>query len=86
VNTVHHQAIKTLGHGLLVEARSVPDGLIEAVRYDASPGEKSAPWLYAVQWHPEFQDPADLSLLPVAPLRDLFLRAAAERRRRSLGC
>jgi putative glutamine amidotransferase len=81
VNTVHHQAIKTLGAGLQVEARSVPDKLIEAVRYQASPAEQAAPWIYAVQWHPEFQDPADRSLLPTVPLRDCFLRAAAERRR-----
>jgi putative glutamine amidotransferase len=90
VNTVHHQAIQTLGRGLQVEARSVPDGLIEAVRYDSAPAEKSAPWVYAVQWHPEFQDPADRSLLPTAPLRDLFLEAATERRRsvggRSVAC
>lgn len=82
VNTVHHQAIKELGRGLQVEARSVPDGLIEAVRYQPSPAERSAPWIYAVQWHPEFQDPSDRSLLPTAPLRDRFLGAATERRRR----
>jgi putative glutamine amidotransferase len=81
VNTVHHQAIKKLGPGLQVEARSVPDGLIEAVRYQAALGERVAPWIYAVQWHPEFQDPADESLLPTAPLRESFLHAAMERRR-----
>jgi putative glutamine amidotransferase len=81
VNTVHHQAIKALGRGLQVEARSVPDGLIEAVRYQPAPAERSAPWIYAVQWHPEFQDPADPSLLPTAPLRDRFLETVAERRR-----
>ena len=82
VNTVHHQAIKELGPGLRVEARSVPDGLVEAVRYEAPRGEVMAPWLYAVQWHPEFQDPADRSLLPTAPLRELFLQAVTERRNR----
>jgi putative glutamine amidotransferase len=82
VNTVHHQAIKVLGRGLQVEARSVPDGLIEAVRYQAEPAEKPGPWIYAVQWHPEFQDPADPSLLPTAPLRDFFLEAATEHRNR----
>jgi putative glutamine amidotransferase len=81
VNTVHHQAIKELGPGLQVEARSVPDGLIEAVRYQPPPGKRAAPWIYAVQWHPEFQDPADRSLLPTAPLRERFLEAAADRRR-----
>ncbi len=90
VNTVHHQGVKALGRGLQVEARSVPDGMIEAVRYQPAPAEKSAPWIYAVQWHPEFQDPADPSLLPTVPLRELFLEAATERRRsvggRSVAC
>jgi putative glutamine amidotransferase len=81
VNTVHHQAIKALGRSLRIEARSAPDGLIEAVRYESGSSEKSAPWIYAVQWHPEFQDPADQLLLPTAPLRDRFLEAATERRR-----
>jgi putative glutamine amidotransferase len=85
VNTVHHQAIKALGRGLQVEARSAPDGLIEAARYQPAPAGKPAPWVYAVQWHPEFQDPADGSLLPTAPLRDRFLEAARERRRRPAG-
>jgi putative glutamine amidotransferase len=85
VNTVHHQAIKALGPGLQVEARSLPDGLIEAVRYQPAPAEQSAPWIYAVQWHPEFQDPADRSLLPTAPLRDCFLEAASKRRRGAAG-
>jgi putative glutamine amidotransferase len=81
VNTVHHQGVKTLGRDLRVEARAVPDGMIEAVRYDPGSGD-DGPWLYAVQWHPEFQDPADASLLPTAPLRELFLDAAEARRRR----
>jgi putative glutamine amidotransferase len=86
VNTVHHQGVKDLGEGLQVEARSVPDGLIEAVRYQPAAAEKTVPWIYAVQWHPEFQDPADQSLLPTGPIRDWFLQAAAERRRcRSAG-
>jgi putative glutamine amidotransferase len=85
VNTVHHQAVKALGRGLHVEARSVPDGLIEAVRYQPAPAEKPTPWIYAVQWHPEFQDATDLSLLPTAPLRDRFFEAATERRGRRGG-
>jgi putative glutamine amidotransferase len=80
VNTVHHQAIRELGPGLKVEARSVPDGLIEAVRYEPPPGEAAAPWIFAVQWHPEFQDPADRSLLATAPIRERFLEAAGKRR------
>jgi putative glutamine amidotransferase len=79
VNTVHHQGIKTLGRGLRVEAYSEPDRLIEAMRYEPGPAGP-APWIYAVQWHPEFQDPGDSSLLPTVPLRDRFFGAATQRR------
>ncbi len=83
VNTVHHQAIARLADGLVAEARAIPDGIIEAVRY-GGPGADD--WFaYAVQWHPEFQDPADQVLLPTAPLRDLFLRAALAHRDRMQG-
>lgn len=75
VNSVHHQGIKELGRDLFVEA-CAPDGVIEAVRYDGGPG---APFAYAVQWHPEFQDPADTRLLPSAPVRELFLDAVGAR-------
>ena len=85
VNTVHHQGIRSLGRGLEVEARSVPDGVVEAVRYQPERSAQAAPWVYAVQWHPEFQDPADGSLLPTAPLRERFLDAVAERRQRRTG-
>jgi putative glutamine amidotransferase len=81
VNTVHHQGVKTLGGNLRVEARAVPDRMVEALRYDPGAGD-DAPWLYAVQWHPEFQDPTDESLLPTAPLREMFFDAAETRRRR----
>lgn len=43
VNSLHHQAVATLGAGLEVLARS-PDGLVEAF---------AAPGLLALQWHPE---------------------------------
>jgi len=47
VNSFHHQAIRDLGRGLMITARA-EDGLIEAV--ESAP---EAPWLVAVQWHPE---------------------------------
>jgi putative glutamine amidotransferase len=47
VNSLHHQAIKRLGHGLKVTAHS-EDGLVEAVE-----AADEYPFLLAVQWHPE---------------------------------
>jgi putative glutamine amidotransferase len=56
VNSVHHQGLRNLGRGLVIEARSVPDGVIEAVRY-APAGDATPPFAYGVQWHPEFMKP-----------------------------
>lgn len=47
VNSSHHQAIKDLASGLLATGWT-DDRLIEAA--ETAPG---APWLLAVQWHPE---------------------------------
>jgi putative glutamine amidotransferase len=52
-NSVHHQGVKLLGRDLVIEARSVPDGIVEAVRYDGQVNGH-APFAYGVQWHPEF--------------------------------
>ena len=49
VNSVHRQAIKTLGQGLEVEARA-PDGIVEAVSVK---GARS--FAFATQWHPEYK-------------------------------
>ena len=46
VNSMHHQAIKTLGRGLIPSAVA-PDGLIEGVE------GQNGQYLIAVQWHPE---------------------------------
>ena len=48
VNSLHHQCVKKLGQGLQICARAVGDDVIEGVE---STGD--APWLLAVQWHPE---------------------------------
>ena len=46
VNSMHHQGVKQLGHGLHATAQA-PDGLIEAL-VGVDDG-----YLVAVQWHPE---------------------------------
>ncbi len=47
VNSLHHQAVKRVGRGLKVTARS-EDGYVEAVE-----SAEAYPFLIAVQWHPE---------------------------------
>lgn len=48
VNSRHHQAIRDLAPGLKAVAWA-DDGVIEA----AEPTDTAAPWMVAVQWHPE---------------------------------
>lgn len=48
VNSRHHQAIRDLAPGLKAVAWA-DDGVIEA----AEPADAGAPWIVAVQWHPE---------------------------------
>ncbi len=49
VNSLHHQGVRTLGSGLVEEARA-DDGLIEAFRVAGA-----RRFALAVQWHPEWQ-------------------------------
>ncbi|MFM0729230.1 type 1 glutamine amidotransferase [Paraburkholderia sediminicola] len=74
VNSIHHQAVKTLGRDLNIEAVSASDGIIEAVRY------RRAPFVVGVQWHPEFHRAGGPELLDCTPLLDTFLRVARETR------
>jgi putative glutamine amidotransferase len=46
VNSTHHQAVKTLGAGLVATA-SASDGLVEAFE------DPACPFYVGVQWHPE---------------------------------
>lgn len=47
VNSTHHQAVKTVGTGLVVSA-TAPDGVIEALEVPAKDQ-----FVVGVQWHPE---------------------------------
>jgi putative glutamine amidotransferase len=69
VNSVHHQGVKALAPGFIVEARCPTDGMIEAIR-------KSGPdFMAAVQWHPEFHRAGE-GTLDDRPLLNDFLAAA----------
>jgi gamma-glutamyl-gamma-aminobutyrate hydrolase PuuD len=73
VNSIHHQAVKDLGRDLVVEARSVPDQMIEAIRWTGKG------YVFGVQWHPEFLNPADEKVLSPVPILDDFLSAVRKR-------
>jgi putative glutamine amidotransferase len=68
VVSIHHQAIDRLGHDLVVEARSVDDGIVEAIRMQGTS------YVCAVQWHPEFHGGRD-GFLDGGKLLDEFLAA-----------
>lgn len=70
VSSIHHQAIRRLAPGLVVEAHA-DDGVIEAIR------GTGPTWLAAVQWHPEFHPPGDPAMLSAGPMLADFLAAAA---------
>jgi putative glutamine amidotransferase len=74
VTSIHHQSVKTLGSGLVVEARAVSDGVIEALRWTG------ASHVVGLQWHPEFHAPRGGDLLDGAPILLEFLGKARERR------
>jgi putative glutamine amidotransferase len=76
INSVHHQGIKDVAPGLVVEARSADDGVVEAVRLADATGR----WCAGVQWHPEFVRRDDTHLLDDTPLRAEFLASAVARR------
>ena len=69
INSVHHQGIKDLAPGFVVEAVSPDDGVIEAIRHTGGP------WIAGVQWHPEFHRP-ELGVVDDTPLLRDFLEAA----------
>jgi putative glutamine amidotransferase len=74
VNSIHHQSVKTLGSGLVVEARAPGDNVIEAIRWTGGS------YVLGLQWHPEFHRGEGHRMLDGAPILLEFLRAARERR------
>lgn len=74
VVSIHHQAVKTLGRNLVVEAVCSDDQIVEAVRLEGRS------FVAGVQWHPEFHHPGGDDLLDCTPLLDAFLDAARRRR------
>jgi putative glutamine amidotransferase len=74
-NSIHHQAIKQLAPGFVVEARCPEDHTIEAIR-------KSGPGFVAgVQWHPEFHGPEHPHALDDGPILRDFLAACQAARK-----
>jgi putative glutamine amidotransferase len=72
VNSVHHQGIRNLAPGFVVEAVA-DDGIIEAFRWTGPT------YVVGVQWHPEFHDLNDPALLSGDPLLADFLSAVTQR-------
>lgn len=59
VNSLHHQALRSVGPGHRVVARS-PDGVIEAIESLAA-ADGGRGWELGVQWHPEKWHPEKLA-------------------------
>ncbi len=72
VVSIHHQAIHRLGRDVVVEAHACHDQVIEAIRW------QGAPFVFGVQWHPEFHATLDgEALLDCSPLLTAFLAATS---------
>jgi putative glutamine amidotransferase len=76
INTIHHQAVNKLGRGMIVEALSEPDGIVEAIRW------RGPSYVLGVQWHPEFMFGPGIGAehLDGAPILNEFLEAARARK------
>jgi len=74
VNSIHHQAVKTLGRDLVAEASADDGRVVEAIRW------RGRGYAFGVQWHPEFMRSGADGLLDCGPILDEFL---AEARRRA---
>ena len=77
VNSLHNQGIDRIAPGLVAEGIA-PDGTIEAVRVISTPSRPAPGFAVGVQWHPEYDWPADsLSRAIFAQFGDM-VRAYAE--------
>jgi putative glutamine amidotransferase len=76
VNSLHHQGIRTLGAGLVEEARA-DDGLIEAFRV-----RDAQSFALAVQWHPEWKASENTFSSALFAAFGAAARQRAEQRRR----
>jgi putative glutamine amidotransferase len=74
VNSIHHQGIKDLAPTLKAEAYSLEDEIIEAVRLD-----REDRYVFAVQWHPEFQNRDDENLPDPDKISNEFVNAIKQR-------
>ncbi|MBR5521522.1 MAG: gamma-glutamyl-gamma-aminobutyrate hydrolase family protein [Oscillospiraceae bacterium] len=70
VNSLHHQAVKTLAPGLVPMAWAT-DGILESWYLDSE-----EQWIRAYQWHPEIEDPNPRS---IAILKDFVDQCVANR-------
>ncbi|MDO9434151.1 gamma-glutamyl-gamma-aminobutyrate hydrolase family protein [Hydrogenophaga sp.] len=69
VTSIHHQAVAQLGKGMVVEAVSTLDGMVEAIRWTGDT------YARGVQWHPEFHHGRD-ALADSSPIMLDFLEAS----------
>ncbi|MBT3793357.1 MAG: gamma-glutamyl-gamma-aminobutyrate hydrolase family protein [Rhodospirillales bacterium] len=66
VNSAHHQAVDTVGPGIVINARA-PDGVIEGIE------DPSRKFCFGIEWHPEFElSDGDKNILKA------FVRAATD--------
>ena len=78
VNSVHHQGVKTLGKDLVVESICPDKDLIEAFRHR----DVHTQFVWAVQWHPEFNHSLAGTIPSGAPIIERFV---SEIQRRTTG-